>query len=168
MFKSIETNILTYTCIVQTTALRVHHGKLLLQHYAEENKAFVFETSGGSRNLSTGGRGPVEVYIVFEVWRLLWCPFTHTLCFCSDSREKNTHCKYNKVYACYWVKIFKITPIKKFKQGFARPARQRWIRLWKQHIQRRGAYSATNAKTRTYSANKRKNKKVPFFAFVSK
>ena len=25
--------------------------------------------------------------LVFEVWRLFWCPFTHTLCFCSESRE---------------------------------------------------------------------------------
>ena len=25
--------------------------------------------------------------IVFEVWRLFWYPFTHTLCFCSERRE---------------------------------------------------------------------------------
>ena len=31
--------------------------------------------SGWSRNLRTMGRG-----IIFEVWRLFWCPFTHTLC----------------------------------------------------------------------------------------
>ena len=39
------------------------------------------------------------------------------------------HVDYNKVYAYYEVKISKITPINIFKQGGARPARRRWIRL---------------------------------------
>ena len=39
------------------------------------------------------------------------------------------HVDYNKVYACFGVKISKNTSIKNFKQGGARPARRRWIRL---------------------------------------
>ena len=38
--------------------------------------------SGGSRNFRTGRRG-----ILFEVWKLFLCPFTHTPCFCNENRE---------------------------------------------------------------------------------
>ena len=40
------------------------------------------------------------------------------------------HVDYNKVDVCYVLEIFKTTPLKIFKQGGARPVRQRWIHLW--------------------------------------
>ena len=40
------------------------------------------------------------------------------------------HVDYNKVYACYFVKIFKNKPFKIFKQGGVRPVRRHWIHLW--------------------------------------
>ena len=43
--------------------------------------------------LELGGRRS-QRGIIFEVWRLFWCPFSYTLCFCSESREQNTHCKH--------------------------------------------------------------------------
>ena len=71
---------------------------------------------------------------ILGVWVLLWCPFTHIVCFCSESGEWDTYCKHcmlttTKENACYTVKIFKNKLPKIFKQGGARPVRRSWIRL---------------------------------------
>ena len=38
--------------------------------------------------------------IIFEVLRLFWCPFTHTLFFCSESIEEYTY-----FYRCMLITI---------------------------------------------------------------
>ena len=38
--------------------------------------------------------------------------------------------RYNKIDACYTVKIFKNKPLKNFKQGGMSPVCRRWIHLW--------------------------------------
>ena len=44
------------------------------------------------------------------------------------------HVNYNKVYACFAVKVFENRPLKYFKQGGSRPVRRRWIRLWSRYF----------------------------------
>ena len=67
---------------------------------------------------------------ILWVWELLWCPFTHTLCFCSESSDWKTNC----TIAC-WLQLkymfFMQSKLKDiFEQGVARPMRPFLIRLW--------------------------------------
>ena len=89
---------------------------------------------GGSGFLEGGGGGGFKI---FEVLRLFWCPFTHTLCYGSKITEYNQHCKHCmlisikfKVYECSAVKIFKNKTLKIFKRGGGMPSVPGWIRLW--------------------------------------
>ena len=85
-------------------------------------------TSGGSSNFTTGGGR------ILGIWGLFWCPFTQTLCFCGEGRDKihtvNIVCWQQLMYVSVIQLKFAKTNPEQISNGGVRSVHQSWIRPW--------------------------------------